>query len=134
MIAMFLRNGPIWPGATWTAIVTGISVSRISSAEIRVRNPSASVIAPHDFARPGFWQAGRKMDDIRRCDRADFAADPFDEISTHVGGFFFVRVQCDIGINSLALDIVRKADNCSLGNFGMCDERAFDLGGAHAVA
>ena len=44
MIATFLRKGPTWPGATCTAIVTGMSVTKMSNAEMRVRYPSASKI------------------------------------------------------------------------------------------
>ena len=44
MIAMFLNKGPAGPGATWTAIVNGVRVTKISSAEMRVRTPSARVM------------------------------------------------------------------------------------------
>ena len=43
-------------------------------------------------------------------------------------------LQRDIGVDALALQVVREADDGGLGHFRMGDQRAFDLGGAHAVA
>ena len=42
--------------------------------------------------------------------------------------------QGDIGINPLTFKVVGIADNRSLGNGGMGNKRAFDFGGAKAVA
>src|SRR3546814_5002549 len=39
-----------------------------------------------------------------------------------------------IGVNALTLDVVRETDDRGLGDQIVEDERAFDLGGAHAVA
>ena len=47
---------------------------------------------------------------------------------------FLAGVQRDEGVDRLALDLVRKADHRGLGDHGMGDQRAFDLGGADAVA
>src|SRR3546814_5099754 len=43
-------------------------------------------------------------------------------------------VQCDVGVDALTLDIVREADDRGLGDILVQHERAFDFGGAHAVA
>src|SRR3546814_8009114 len=42
-------------------------------------------------------------------------------------------VQGDIGIDALPLDVVRKADDRRLGHQIVQHQRAFNLGGAHAV-
>src|SRR5690606_29814631 len=43
-------------------------------------------------------------------------------------------VERDIGVDALALDVVGETDDRRLGDEVVQDERAFDLGGAHAVA
>ncbi len=50
-----------------------------------------------------------------------------------VGGLDALH-QGDIGVDALALDVVRVADDRAFGHLGMGDQRAFDLGRAHAVA
>ena len=42
--------------------------------------------------------------------------------------------QGDVAIDALALDVVRVADHRRLGDLGVADQRAFDLGGAEPVA
>ena len=42
--------------------------------------------------------------------------------------------QRDIGVDALALDVVRIADDGGLRHLGVRDQRALDLGRAHAVA
>ena len=49
-------------------------------------------------------------------------------------GWLFAVHQRDIAVDALTLDVVRVADNRGFGDFGMGHKRAFDLGGAHAVA
>ena len=42
--------------------------------------------------------------------------------------------QGDVAVDALALDVVRIADHRRLGDRGVADQRAFDLGGAEPVA
>jgi hypothetical protein len=42
--------------------------------------------------------------------------------------------QGDIGVDALALDVVREADHGRFGHLRMRDQRAFHFGGADAVA
>ena len=51
-----------------------------------------------------------------------------------VVGRFHARVQRHVGVNALALDFVRGADDGGFGDLGMGHQSAFDLGRAHAVA
>ena len=44
------------------------------------------------------------------------------------------RIERDIGVDALPLNVVRETDDCRLGDFRMRDQRAFDFGGAHPVA
>ena len=68
-----------------------------------------------------------------RRDRADLAPHPRDERLAEVVGRLLSRVQRDIGIDALALDIVRKTDDRGLRDIRVEHQRAFHLGGAHAV-
>src|SRR3546814_4401860 len=43
-------------------------------------------------------------------------------------------VERDVGVDALTLDIVREADDRGLGDILVQYQRAFDFGGAHAVA
>ena len=47
---------------------------------------------------------------------------------------FLAGVQGDEGVDRLALDLVRIADDRGFGDLGVRDQRAFDLRGADAVA
>ena len=47
---------------------------------------------------------------------------------------FFAGIQRHVGVDRLALDLVREGDDRRLGDRGMRDQRAFDFGGADAVA
>ena len=49
-------------------------------------------------------------------------------------GALYALHKCDIGIDSLSLDIMRIADNSGFSDLWMGDKRGFDLGGSHAVA
>ena len=81
------------------------------------------------FGRPGaHWITSG------RGDRADLLADPGDQFLAQRFGRLDAGLQRDVGIDALALDVVREADHGRLGDFGVRDQRAFDLGGAHAVA
>ena len=59
---------------------------------------------------------------------------PGDEILAQLVARLMAVDQGDIGENALALDVVREADDGGLGHAFMRDERAFDLGRAHAMA
>ena len=80
--------------------------------------------AAHDFAGTGFWQSGCELNDVRAGDRPDILATPGDEIRaaprSAQGGS-----SSDVGIDALALDVVRIADHGGFGDLRMGDERAF---------
>src|SRR5690606_36381119 len=46
----------------------------------------------------------------------------------------FTGHEGDVGVDALALDVVREADHGGLGHLGVQHQRAFDFGGADAVA
>src|SRR5882757_1443587 len=64
--------------------------------------------APHDLARACLGQAGCPLDDVGRRDRANLLAHPADQLLAHSLGGLLARVQSDVGIDSLALDVVRE--------------------------
>ena len=90
--------------------------------------------AAHDLAGAGLRQAGRELDQIRRRNRADLAADPVLQLLLEVLARRDALHQRDIGIDALSLDVVRIADDRSLGDAVVRDQRALDLGRAHAMA
>ena len=66
--------------------------------------------AAHDLAGAGFRQAGGPLDDVGRGDGADFLADEGDQFlasGRRVG--VDAGLQGDIGIDALALDVVRDS-------------------------
>ncbi|MPL84631.1 hypothetical protein SDC9_30596 [bioreactor metagenome] len=89
--------------------------------------------AAHDLARAGLRQAGRPLDQVGLGDRADLGAHPLLEfLAQRVRGLLVVH-QGDIGVDALALELVRVAHDRSLGHRRMGDKRGFDFGRAHAV-
>ena len=74
------------------------------------------------------------MDEVGRGDRADLLADPPDELLAQRLARLLAGIQRDIGIDALALEVMRISDDRGLGDLGVGDERALDLGGAEAVA
>ena len=61
-------------------------------------------------------------------------ADPGVELLVEVGVGFNAGVEGDEGVDRLSLDVVGDGDDRGLGDMLVGDERAFDLGGADAVA
>ncbi len=90
--------------------------------------------AAHDLAGARLGQAGRELDEVGRGDRADLLAHPGDELLAQVLARLLAGHQRDVGVDALALDVVRVADDRGLGDLRVGDERALDLGRAHAVA
>src|SRR5262249_15628688 len=90
--------------------------------------------AAHDLARAGLGQAGRPLDQIGAGDRADLLAHPLHQLLAQGLARLGPGLERDVGIDSLALDVVRIAHDGGLRRLGVGDERALDLGGAHAVA
>ena len=79
------------------------------------------------FGRPGahwMWSGVR--------DRADLLAHPLREFLAQRVGRLLAGLQRDVGVDALALDVVREADHRGLGDLRVRDQRALDLGGAHA--
>src|SRR5690606_28325184 len=64
--------------------------------------------------------------DLLRAQRDQFLAQRFTG--------FDAAHQRDVGINTLALDVVRVTDHGGFGDGVVQDQRTFDFGGAHAVA
>ena len=65
---------------------------------------------------------------------SDFAPDVGDQLGLEVVVRLPVGLEGDIGPDALALDVVRKADDRSLGDGVVAHEGALDLGGAQAMA
>src|SRR5262245_42119409 len=90
--------------------------------------------AAHDLAGAGLRQAGGELDEIRRGDRADLLAHPADQFLAQVLRRLLAAHQRHVGIDALALDVMRIADYGGFRDLGMRDQCAFDLGGAEPVA
>ena len=90
--------------------------------------------AAHDFARAGFREAWCPLQPIGASDGADFFADPLDEFFLQRVRRLLAQVQRDIGVDALALDIMRGTHDSTLSDFWVGDEGAFDLCRAHPVA
>jgi hypothetical protein len=89
--------------------------------------------APHDLARAGLLQSGRPLQEVGGGDRADLPPHPGDEFAAQFVARRLVDPQGHEGVDALAFDVVRIADDRGLGDPRMGDERALDLGGAEAV-
>jgi len=90
--------------------------------------------AAHDLAGAGLGQARGKLDHVRFGDGTDL-------LHAHLYQFFFQFIvgsdaehRSDVGVNPLALDLVRVADHRGFGNLFVQDQGAFHFGGAHAMA
>ena len=88
----------------------------------------------HDLAGARLRQPRRPLDEIRRRDRADFLAHPLRELGAELLGRRLAALQRDVGVDALALDLVREADDRGLGDFRVRDERALDFRRADAMA
>ena len=73
------------------------------------------------------------MQQVRRGDRADLLAGPLPELGRQLVARLAPLDQRDIGVDALALDVVRIADNGRFRDLGVGDERGFDLRRSHAV-
>src|SRR3546814_8531939 len=67
-------------------------------------------------------------------DRADLLAHPLRQRLAQIVVGGDADVERHISINALTLDVVGEADHRGLGDQRVEHQRAFDLGGAHAVA
>src|SRR5258708_7969277 len=74
------------------------------------------------------------MDFLRHSKSPNVLSDLLVEFLSKFVGSFFAGDEGDIGVDRLPLDIMRKPDDSGLGDHLMGDERAFDFGGANAVA
>src|SRR5262249_38738351 len=90
--------------------------------------------AAHDLAGAGLRQAGGPLDDVGLGERADLAAHVLDQLPAQSVGRLRSDHQGDVGVDALALDLVRVADHGGLGHGRVADQGALDLGGAEAVA
>src|SRR5690606_23478483 len=79
------------------------------------------------------WQAWCPLDEIWRCNRADFLTNPITQLDTELVGRGFACHQGDVAINALPLDVVREPDNSRLRYLRMGNQRAFHFGSAEAV-
>src|SRR4051812_22674354 len=90
--------------------------------------------AAHDLAGTGLRQRGGEVDLLGRGECADVMAHLLDQLPAKLFAAVFAGVECDIGVDGGALDLVWVADDCGLGDQGMADQRAFDLGRADAMS
>jgi len=70
--------------------------------------------AAHDFSRTRLRQARRELDEIGRRDRADLGAHPLHQFLAQRLGRLFAGHQGDIGVDAVAFDVVRIADDAPL--------------------
>src|SRR5690606_24380538 len=90
--------------------------------------------AAHALARPGLRHARGPLDQVGAGARADLLAAPLDQpLATLVRGLL-AGVGRHIGVDALALDLVRVAHPRRLGDLRVGDQRALPLGRAQAVA
>ena len=78
----------------------------------------------HDLAAARLRQIGRPLDQIRRGDRADLLPHLHHQLLAQRLARLVAGLQGDIGIDALALDVVRIAHDRGLGHLGMRDQRA----------
>src|SRR4051794_19127270 len=90
--------------------------------------------AAHDLAGARFWQTRCELNLVGRSDWADLLAYPGDELLAQILGWLDAGHQGHIGVDALALDVVREANHGGLRNLLVRHQRAFDFGGTHAVA
>src|SRR5690606_10607536 len=90
--------------------------------------------APHDLARTGLGQGRGEVEQVGAGDRPDLGADLVAQLVRQRLAFRLPLHQGDVGVDALALDLVRAADHRRLGDRRMGDERALERGGAEPVA
>src|SRR3954452_19203414 len=81
--------------------------------------------AAHDLAGARFWQTRCELNLVGRSDWADLLAHPGDELLAQILGWLDARHQGHIGVDALALDVVREADHGGLRYLLMRDQCAF---------
>ncbi|SAG08534.1 Uncharacterised protein [Enterobacter hormaechei] len=74
------------------------------------------------------------MQHVRRGKRADLFTHPVAHLGIQLWRRLFAVVQGDVGVDRLAFDVVRNADNRSFGNFRMRHQRRFNFRRAQTMA
>src|SRR5690606_647837 len=82
----------------------------------------------------GLGQRRRPLDVVGRGGRADVATHLLDQLGAQRLARFDAFLQGHVGVDALALDVVREADHRGLGHRLVRDPRALALGGGRAVA
>ena len=100
-----------------------------NSSSAILRRMRRMILPERVFGRPG-----RELDQVRRGDRADLLAHPGDELLAQFLRGLLAGHQRHIGVDALALDVVRIADDRGFRHLRVRDERRFDFRRAHAVA
>ncbi len=90
--------------------------------------------AAHDFAGTSLGQGRRPLDGVRGGEWPDLGAHPFDELGAQRVAWRAVGLQGDIGVDTLALDVVRESDHRGLGHPLMAHQGALDLRRAQPMA
>eukprot|EP00053_Salpingoeca_punica_P010178 m.91720 g.91720 ORF g.91720 m.91720 type:complete len:710 (+) comp15305_c0_seq1:340-2469(+) len=90
--------------------------------------------APHDLARAGLWQAGCADDDVGLGKGSNVLADHALELLRKVGGEGEARLKDDIGMDGLALDVVRDRDDGCLHHSAVARQRGLQLSRTDTVA
>ena len=126
------------PGAYWSCVYYvddgGIGERRRVAQVAEIVLGDLAQDAAHDLARARLGQAGRPLDGVGRGDRADLLAHPCHQFLAQFLAGIEPGIQGDVGVDALALDVVREADNGRLGDQLVRHQRALDFGGSDAMA
>ena len=79
--------------------------------------------AAHDLAAAGFGQGRRQVDMVGDGDAADLGAHSGFQGGHQVWAGFHAEVERHIGINALALHVVRETDDGGFGHVWVCHQR-----------
>ncbi len=90
--------------------------------------------APHDLAGAGLRQTRRPLQQVWRGDRADLLPHPGYELAPQLLARGLGDLQGHIGVDALALDLVRITNDGGFRDPWMRDQSALDLGSAEAMA
>ena len=88
----------------------------------------------HDLAGAGLREGGRELNALGCGQGSDLAPHFLDQLGAKLVAAFLAGVQRHVGVDRLALDLVREGYDRGLGYEMVSNERAFDFGRADAVA
>src|SRR5690606_7874006 len=106
-----------------------ISQGRSIAQVVQLVTGDLAQYAAHDLARAGLRQTGGRLDEVRPGEGADLGGDDGLELGHQLLGDGNPLHRDDVGIDRLALDIVRAADHRRLGDVVVEHQGALYLGG-----